>query len=999
MTPQEFIVKWKRAALSERSACQQHFLDLCDVLGQPKPAAADPDGAWYTFERGVHKTTGGQGWADVWMRGRFGWEYKAKHKSLEAAYRQLLLYREDLENPPLLVVCDLDRFEVHTNFTATAKRVHAFDLDGLADPANLDVLRKVFTDPDALRPGLTTESITRQAAERFALLAEGMRVRGVEAPVAAHFLMKLMFCMFGEDIGLLPEKLFTRILAGSKSDPRRLAERLRALFEAMSTGGDFGADPIVWFNGGLFRDAGVVELRPAEIEELIRVNDYDWAHVEPSIFGTLFERTLDPAKRSQIGAHYTSREDIETLLEPVVMAPLRREWAEVRARCDERWEKVKKAGAKPSARARAPSKARRDFERPLLDFVERLAHVRILDPACGSGNFLYVAIHLLLNLEKEAIAYGATRDVGMLPHVRPTQLAGIEINPYAQELAQVVIWIGYLQWMHHNGFSAPRDPVLEPIESIRLMDAILDLSDPDHPNEPEWPQVDFIVGNPPFLGGKLLRSNLGDEYVDAMFRVWDGRVPREADLCCYWFEKARRQVERRKCGRAGLLATQGIRGGANRRVVESIKRIGDIFFAESDRRWILEGAAVHVSMIGFDNGTDKHRILDGRHVPQINANLASTADTTVAKALKTNLRACYMGATKGGAFDISEPHALAMLKLPNPHGRPNSDIVVPWANGLDVTRRPRGIWIIDFGTQLALQHSAAYEEPFRHIEQNVYPVRRENRRKAYRDRWWIHVEPRPAMRTALSQLPRFIATVRVSKHRLFVWMTQPTLPDCQLFVFSRCEDSSFALLHSRLHEVWARAQGTQVRERESGFRYTPTTCFETFPFPEPRAEQEAAIAEAARELDRLRNHWLNPPEWTRQEVLEFPGSVDGPWARYVDPETVRWIECDHASPLPQAAERALPAGRATAPGAGKVGIGTVRYPRLVPRDEPCARELKKRTLTNLYNERPTWLDLAHRKLDEAVFAAYGWDPGMTDEAILGALLELNLQRAAEGSGG
>ncbi|MCH8047860.1 MAG: hypothetical protein IID44_29550 [Planctomycetes bacterium] len=216
MTPQQFIAKWQRANLSERSACQQHFLDLCDLLDQPKPAAADPDGDWYTFERGVDKTAGGKGWADVWMRGHFGWEYKGKHKDLRRAYAQLLQYRESLENPPLLVVCDLDRFEVHTNFTGTAKRIYTFNLAGLADPENLDVLRKVFSDPQALKPGLTTESVTRQAAEQFGMLADGLRVRGIEAHEAAHFLMKLMFCMFAEDIRLLPAETFSKVLAAGK---------------------------------------------------------------------------------------------------------------------------------------------------------------------------------------------------------------------------------------------------------------------------------------------------------------------------------------------------------------------------------------------------------------------------------------------------------------------------------------------------------------------------------------------------------------------------------------------------------------------------------------------------------------------------------------------------------------------------------------------------------------------------------------------------------------
>ncbi|HZT80049.1 MAG TPA: DNA methyltransferase, partial [Gemmataceae bacterium] len=498
MTPQQFIAKWQRANLSERSAAQQHFLDLCELLDQPKPAAADPDGAWYTFERGVRQAGGAKGWADVWMRGRFAWEYKGKHKDLAAAYQQLLRYREDLDNPPLLVVCDLDRFEIHTNFTNTAKTVFAFDLDGLADPGNLDVLRKLFTDPEALRPKRTTREITEDLAARFARLADGMRARHVPAPQAAHFLMKLMFCMFAEDVGLLPDKLFRRVLAGGRAEPAALARKLRNLFDAMSAGGEFGADSILRFNGGLFADADVVPLTAGEIDELARVCDCDWGNVEPSIFGTLFERTLDPDKRSQIGAHYTSREDILTLLEPVLMAPLRREWEGVRGDCDKLWARVQEAnrmGDRKKARG-----FRKSFEKALREFGHRLEGVKVLDPACGSGNFLYVAINLLLDLEKEVTSYASRHDFDYFPQVRPTQLAGIEINPYAQQLASVVVWIGYLQWMHHNGFIPATDPVLEPIENIRLMDAVLDQSDPKHPAEPEWPAAEFIVGNPPFLG-------------------------------------------------------------------------------------------------------------------------------------------------------------------------------------------------------------------------------------------------------------------------------------------------------------------------------------------------------------------------------------------------------------------------------------------------------------------------------------------------------------------
>ena len=257
MTPQQFIAKWQKANLSERGACQQHFLDLCELLDQPKPAEADPEGEWYTFEKGVKKTDGGDGWADVWMRGHFGWEYKGKHKDLKAAYSQLLLYREDLENPPLLVVCDMDRFEVHTNFTATAKRKYEFDLAGLANRPTSKSFASCSPIPEALRPGITSEAVTVEAAGRFAELADGMRQKSVEPLRAAHFLMKLMFCMFGEDVGLLPAGLFSRLLDDGKANPASLNRRLENLFAAMAKGGDFGPVEIPWFNGGLFADSEV----------------------------------------------------------------------------------------------------------------------------------------------------------------------------------------------------------------------------------------------------------------------------------------------------------------------------------------------------------------------------------------------------------------------------------------------------------------------------------------------------------------------------------------------------------------------------------------------------------------------------------------------------------------------------------------------------------------------------------------------------------------------
>ena len=859
------------------------------------------------------------------------------------------------------------RFVVHTNFTNTRHEVHEIPLAELGEPRNLEILRAVFHAPQKLTPGTTSEAMTTEAARRVAEIAVSLRERGLDPRDVAHFLDRAVFSIFAEDIRLLPNAVFTRLLEESRRDPRLFPRFARELFDAMAGGGFFGLEKIRRFNGNLFEAGPVLELTADEIHALYEAARLDWSAVDPSIFGTLFERGLDPDKRSQLGAHYTSREDIETLVEPVVMQPLRREWREVCVTVESLLATGKK---NPTGKETAPPtgpklrKARTEANLLLRRFHERLGHIKVLDPACGSGNFLYVTLQKLKDLEKEVVLYAMERGFpGLLPLVGPWQLYGIEKNPYAFELAQMTVWIGYLQWTRNNGFGQPDDPVLRPMDTFECKDAILDLSDPESPREPEWPKVDFIVGNPPFLGGKKMRTELGSEYVDSLFVLWRDRVPAEADLVCYWFEKARHQIERRRCDRAGLLATQGIRGGANREVLERIKATGELFFAESDRPWVIEGAAVHVSIIGFDDGEERERLLDGRSVAQIHSNLtALAADVTRAARLPELSDRAFMGDSRGGAFDVSTAEAIELLKAFNPHGKPNSDVVVPWVNGRDITQRPSGRWIIEFGDR-SQDAAARYEAPFQVVSERVKPEREQNRISIHREFWWLHLRPRPAMQAALRALNRYLVTPRVTKYRLFVWLSLPTMPDSAVIAVASSDDNWLGIMHSRPHETWARAQGTQVRERESGFRYTPTTCFETFPFPHPTPEQIAAIAEAARELDSLRERWLDPPEWTREEVLEFPGSIDGPWKRYVHDSDDR-------------------------------GIGTVRYPRIVAKDDESAGQLKRRTLTNLYNQRPAWLDLAHRRLDEAVFAAYGWDPALSDEQILEKLLALNLERAA-----
>ena len=991
MNVTEFIKKWRKVTLTERSASQQHFLDLCALLDHPTPAAADPEGSSFTFEKGAHKRSGGDGWADVWKQGCFGWEYKGKHKDLDAAYDQLQQYREDLENPPLLVVSDMARIIIHTNFTGRRTEVHEIPLEAMGEADNLRRLRDLFRHPERFEPGVKIEEVTRQAAEHIAAIAQRLRDRGLDPHVVARFLDRIVFCLFAEDTGLLPDGLFTDIIRRRKDDPERFARVVRSLFEAMAEGGDFGALEVRHFNGDLFRDVEVLDLTEDEIEAIHQAARLDWSAIQPSIFGTLFERGLDPGKRAQLGAHYTSEADIRTLVEPVVMAPLRREWDELRATLDNLCTTATKTGKRRSAKpptAAALKQARREAGVMLGSFLQRLSRVKVLDPACGSGNFLYVTLLLLKDLEKQAIIYGRDSDLGsFLPFVSPTQLHGIEINPYAFELAQMTVWIGWLQWTRNNGFGWPADPVLRPMDTFENKDAILDLSDPQNPREPTWPKVDFIVGNPPFLGDKKLRAELGDQYVDSLWGLYAGAVPQQSDLCCYWFEKARRHVEAGQCHRAGLLATQGIRGGQNRVVLQRIQDTGSIFFAVSDRDWVLDGAAVHISMVGFDGGAEQSRTLDGEPVSSINPNLSASADTTRAVPLGQRLGQAFIGVSQHGPFELDDASALVFLRSsPNPHGKPNSDVVRPIINAFEIVRRPGHRWVVAFEPNADVAEAALYEAPFEYVVRNVRPVRENNRRKSYRDRWWLHGEARPAMQRALHGQRRFLATPRVAKHRVFVWIDSSVLPSDAVVAIAVDTDLVFGVLQSRPQELWGLRLGTRLETRP---RYTPTTCFETFPFPVPTSEQSAAIAEAARELNALRERWLNPPEWVREEILEFPGTVGGPWTRYMEEGSGLQVPGSREEGEPEAGARNPEPETRNHP-----RTGTVRYPRLVPRDAECAAKLKTRTLTKLYNARPAWLDLAHRTLDAAVSAAYGWPPDLGDEAILERLLALNLERAA-----
>ena len=944
MTPADFIAKWTASTRNERAACQEHFIDLCHLLDEPTPGT-DPTGENYAFEKGATKFTGEGGWADVWKRGCFAWEYKKKRGDLNAAHRQLLLYAGPLGNPPLLITSDIARIAVRTNWTNAVTETHEIPLADLANPLRLRLLKWAFSDPDQLRPTRTRQGLTEQAATEFAELARRLRDRGHDPQVVAHFVNRLVFCMFANNVGLLPKGLFGDMLTICKRRPHRTQAYVGKLFRAMATsGGEVGFVIVPWFNGGLFEDDTALSLDEAEIDLLIRVTELDWGEIDPSILGTLFERGLDPDKRSQLGAHYTDRAKIEMLIDPVIRRPLLAEWESVRAQ-------IESALTSP---ARRKGNGKDAAQTLYHSFLERLRKFRVLDPACGSGNFLYLSLQTLKDLEHqasvEAEALGLQRE---FPQVGPETMLGIEINPYAAELARVSVWIGHIQWNQRHGFAAPSNPVLQVLDTIECRDAILR---PDG-KIAEWPKADVIVGNPPFLGGKLMRRFLDDLYCNALFAAFAGLVPAEADLVCYWFERSRSQLVSRRTTSVGLVATNSIRGGASREILTRIRQSAVIHAAWSDEMWQVEGAAVRVSLICFTDATSALPAeLNGHPVSEIFADLTGRngVDLTQATPLQEDRGVAFMGDTKGGPFDVNGDLARRWLNLPNNvNGRPNADVLRPWANGMDLVRRPSDTWIIDFGWSMSETECMYYAAPFAHTLTAVRPIREKNNRETYRRFWWRHVEPRPGMAATLNRLNRFIVTPTVAKHRLFLWMHHPTLPDHQLIAIARDDDTTFGILHSRFHERWSLRLGTSLEDRP---RYTPTTTFETFPFPEnltpnlpatsfAKNPHAIAIAAAARDLVEKRDLWLNPPDLIERVPEVVPGYPD----------------------------------------------------RIVPRNPKAAAILKTRTLTNLYNTRGTsegaWLDNLHHALDEAVAAAYGWPADLPDDEILARLLALNHDRA------
>lgn len=960
LTPISFIKKWKRASLNERQSAQEHFIDLCLLLGHPTPTEFDPDGTHFAFEKGAAKVGGGRGFADVWKKDHFAWEYKRRNGNLDDALHQLIRYAPALGSPPLQVTCDIDRFRIHTAWTNTIPTTYEIRLDDLTDATQREILRNVFFDPEQLKPTRTRAALTLEAADKFSGIA--LRLNGRDSPDnIAHFINQIVFCFFASSVKLLPDGLLVKLLQQSSLKPERAQNYLNKLFTAMERGGEFDLNDIAWFNGGLFDGRRALPLDQGDIYMLVEAADLDWSLIDPSIFGTLFERFLDPDKRAQIGAHYTDEEKIKKLIEPVLLEPLREEWAKARSQI----EALLAGKATPPMREKKQRRMTREeaAEEVRSHHLERLRNLRILDPACGSGNFLYLALQGVKDLENRA-----NLDCEVLglpprfPFVGPEILRGIEVSSLAAELARTTIWIGDIQWRLRNGFHTEQKPILRKLDAIECRDALLVehsdglLGDSQFVSA-EWPSAEFIVGNPPFLGNKAMISTLGQEYTERLRTTYANQLGGGVDLVCYWFERARQEVEAGRTTSVGMVATQSIRKGANRKVVERIQKGATIFDAWSDEPWTVDGADVRISLVAFARDHAGPVKLNGIPVSRIHSDLsAGETDLTKARRLGENSRLCFQGPVKVGPFDVSGIRARTWLQLPlNANERPNADVVRPLVNAMDITRRPTDTWIVDFSDMSEAQ-AAFYAQPFSHVVNEVRPLRVKNRDRQRRENWWQLGRSGGDLRRATAPLTRYIATPRVAKHRVFVWLDKRVLPDSRVYAIARGDDVTFGVLHSRFHEAWALANASRHGVGNDP-TYNNQTCFETFPFPDGltpdlslRISLENVhaekIASAARALVDARDLWLNPSDlvsWESESVQGYP-----------------------RRPVAKSAE--------------------------------AEASLRKRTLTALYNTRGApegaWLDGLHRSLDDAVAAAYGWPADILAEDVLAKLYALNLSRSA-----
>ncbi len=944
MRVSDFVAKWAPTAGSERSNAAPFLVELCDVLGVERPVGVTGDAEHDVFvlehRADVPDEDGPRrGRIDLYKKGCFILEAKqGSHADGPAtqtaprrgSYRwtqlmrdargQAEAYARGLEAPPpFLIVVDVGyAFDLYACFDGTFRyrpfpdpprsRLFLKDL-----PRHLDLLRLVFTEPMTLDPAKRQAQVTKDIAAKLAELARALEEEGHDPELVARFLMRCIFTMFAEDVGLLPERIFTRAIEEYWiKDPSIFASGVESLWHAMNDGGNYVAGKLLRFNGGLFRDQNTIPLNEKQLLLLLDAARRDWSDVEPAIFGTLLERALDKKERHQLGAHFTPRAYVERLVRPTIEEPLRDEWGVVQV----------------AVRHHIEAGNEKEAKKTLHDFHRKLCSIRVLDPACGSGNFLYVALDLLKQLEAEVLSFlrelGESQELLDLQHVTvtPEQFLGIEVKEWAKEIAELVLWIGYLRWHFkaRGEGKLPPEPVLQDYENIECRDAVLAwdgqptamLDDngrpvtrwdgearkehpatgelvPDetarvpvynyrNPRRAEWPLADFVVGNPPFIGASNMRRALGDGYVEALRRAWQDSVPESADFVMYWWHMAAERARSGALRRFGLITTNSVRQTFNRRVVAAQvdhKRPLSLVFAIPDHPWVdsEDGAAVRIAMTvaeageqdGLlqvvqeerDTGEGARLVHLASRRGRIHADLTVGANVTGARQLRANGGISSPGVKLHGSGFIVAPEEAAELGLgTTPELQQH---IRQYRNGRDLTKRPRGVLVIDLFGLGSDEVRRRFPAVYQWVHARVKPERDQNNRAIYRDNWWLFGEPRREWRQMSAGLRRYIATVETMKHRLFLFLGSDILPDNKLVSIALDDAVFLGVLSSRVHATWAMAAGGWLGVGNDSV-YVKTRCFEAFPFPEMNETLAQRIRDAAEELDSHRARQLRSHE-------------------------------------------------------------------------------------------------------------------------------------------
>jgi len=1015
-----FIARWQgRDGGQERANYAMFLTELCALLDVPQPdPAGDPLTNDYVFER-VVKEQGRDGTIssrriDLYKRDSFVLEAKQSRqqkggdkevlgqadlfvtetasrgkRSADRTWDVLMLnarrQAEDYvrllpsghEPSPFVIVCDVGHcFEIYANFRRDGKAFDQFPdrqsfriyLEDLRNAEIRDRLTAIWTNPLTLDPALKSARVTRAIAERLAAVSKALEKQKHSADDVAMFLMRCLFTMFAEDVGLLPEDSFKQVLERCETDPKTFQPDVEQLWQAMDKGDYAHAirKKVARFNGEFFKNPTVLPLQREEIGELRQAASYNWRDVDPSIFGTLVEQALDPNERKRLGAHYTPRAYVERLVIATVIEPLRDEWANTLNAIEVKKGEVAVLGPKDPKRDLLLIEARSFAER----FHTKLSHTRVLDPACGTGNFLYVSLELMKRLEGEVIdvveALGGQEAPTWLArqNVDPHQFLGMELNPRAAAIAELVLWIGFLQWHFRTRADMPPEPILQAFKNIEQKDAVVEMG--KNPRRPVWPEAEFIVGNPPFMGASTLRSRLGDDYVKALWTAHP-QMNESADFVMYWWDRAAELLMRKGTAlrRFGFVTTNSISQVFQRRVMEkhlNAKKPISLIMAIPDHPWTkasADSAAVRIAMTVCEAGnsdgtlrevtleqglqTDTPLIEFADKAGKINSDLTVGIDVSSTKVLLASRGICHDGVKLHGAGFIVSPKQAEHLGLGN---RPHlENYILRYRNGRDLAARPRGLMVINLFGLGADEVRQRFPEVYQHLMSTVKLDRErvalQSKSKdvqQYARDWWVFGKPRPELKTALTNLNRFIATVDTARHRVFQFLTSDIICDDKNVIVA--DDDAFILgaLSSKVHVTWSIRAGGWLGAGNDAV-YTKTRTFDPFPFPATHDLQQQRIRVLAEELDAHRKRML-----AEHPHLTLTGLYNV-------------LEKLRAGTAPAALEQS-------------------------------DRRTFDDGLVLIIQE-------LHDKLDAAVFDAYGWPVTLTDDEILANLVALNKARAKE----